>query len=137
MLRNTLTNARSGACTRARTLAAAVGATLMLALPAKADPQALDAFVASFDNADPAACEAAFADGATFVDLGRDLSERIGWFCGAVVDGDGRYTITDPMTEGDTTRFGFAYRAGGYTAQGAGELTGRDGMIEGLTLTGK
>ena len=133
MLRNTLTNARLGAST----LAVAVGATLVPAPPAKADPEALDAFVASFENADSAACEAAFMDGATFVDLGRDLSERIGWFCGAVVDGDGRYTISDPVTQGDTTRFGFAYRAGGYTAQGAGELTGRDGMIEGLTLTGK
>ena len=133
MLRSTLTNGRSGA----RALATAVGATLTLAFPAKADPQALDAFVASFHNADTAACEAAFVDGAAFSDLGRDLSERIGWSCGAVVDGDGRYTITDPVTEGDATRFGFAYRAGGYSAKGTGELVGRDGRIESLTLTGR
>lgn len=112
----------------------AIALTLSV-MPTRADPQALNAFVSSFERADPAACEATFAPGATFFDLERDLSERIAWFCNAVVDGEGRYTITDPVTDGDTTRFGFAYRAGSYAASGTGELTGKNGVIESLALT--
>ena len=99
-----------------------------------ADPAALAAYVASFDAGDPAACVATFAPEATFIDLGNDFSDRIDWFCNAVVDGDGTYTILSQETEGDTTTFTVDYRAGGYFLQSQGTLRGTDGKIAALTI---
>jgi hypothetical protein len=101
---------------------------------ALADAAALDAYVNSFEAEDPAACIATFAPGASFVDLGNDFSDRIAWFCNAVVEGGGRYTILSQQTNGNTTTFTFDYRAGGYFLEGKGELTGTDGRIEELTI---
>lgn len=105
-----------------------------LANTASADPVALDAYVTAFERSDPAACEASFAPGATFIDLGNDFSERLGWFCGAVVDGGGRYTITNATTVDDTTTFDLFYKAGGYELEGRGELKGLNGLIETLVI---
>jgi hypothetical protein len=104
---------------------------------AKADEAALNAYVASFEAADPKACEATFATGARFIDLGNDFSDRITWFCGAVVEGNGRYTVSNIVTEGATTRFDLEFRAGGYFLDGKGVLTGTDGKITDLVIERK
>jgi hypothetical protein len=117
-------------------IAASAAAFLALAIEqsAKADEAALNAYVASFEASDPKACEATFAPGARFIDLGNDFSDRITWFCGAVVDGNGRYTVSNVVTEGATTTFDLEFRAGGYFLVGKGALTGTDGKIADLVI---
>jgi hypothetical protein len=106
----------------------------LMAGPTHADPAALAAYVASFDAEDPAACLATFAPGARFIDLGNDFSDRLDWFCNAVVDGGGRYTVLSQTTEGDTTAFTLDYRAGEYFLEGKGSLTGTGGKITALVI---
>lgn len=109
-------------------------ALIFAAAPAAADPAALAAYVESFEAEDPAACVATFAQGARFIDLGNDFSNRLDWFCNAVIDGGGRYTILSQTTTGDVTTFVLDYRAGGYFLEGTGSLTGIDGRISSLII---
>jgi hypothetical protein len=107
---------------------------ILLAGTAQADEAALLAFVASFEAKDPAACEALFAPRARFIDLGNDFSARIPWFCQAVVDGNGQYTLLSQSTEGATTTFTADFQAGGYFAPLTGTLTTRAGKITDLVI---
>jgi hypothetical protein len=107
---------------------------LALPVPALADPAALSAYVAAFEAEDPAACVALFAPDARFIDLGNDFSDRLDWFCQAVVDAGGRYTILAQETQGDTSTFTLDFRAGGYFLEGKGSLTGNGGKITALTI---
>lgn len=109
-------------------------ALFFAAAPATADPAALAAYVESFEAEDPEACVATFAPGARFIDLGNDFSDRLDWFCNAVVDGGGRYTILSQATTGDVTTFVLDYRAGGDFLEGKGSLTGIDGRITSLII---
>jgi hypothetical protein len=107
---------------------------ILLAGHAQADEAVLQAFVASFDAGDPAACAALFAPDARFLDLGNDFSDRIAWFCQAVVDGSGRYTLLSQSTSGATTRFTADFRAGAYLAPLTGALTAGAGRITDLVI---
>lgn len=109
-------------------------ALLALSSPAAADPTALAAYVAAFEAEDPAACVATFAPDARFIDLGNDFSARVDWFCNAVIDGGGRYTILSQQTEGATTTADIDYRMGGYFLEGRAILTGEGGRITDLVI---
>jgi hypothetical protein len=116
------------------TAASAAVIALAAAPHARADAALLDAYRTAFEAGDPAACRALFAPGARFMDLGNDFSERLDWFCQAVVDGNGRCIFTDVATDGDTTTFRFSFTAGSYAVSGTGSLAGTDGRIVELVI---
>ena len=95
---------------------------------------ALEAFVDAIDRGDAEGCATAFVDGAGFVDLGRDMSDRIGWFCQAVVDAGGRYTVESVTVADGVTRWTFSYAAGSYAIEGVGLLREDDGRIRHLVI---
>lgn len=105
-----------------------------LAAPVAADPDVLRTWTDAIEQGNAETCAALFADGATFVDLGRDLSDRIDWFCQAVVDGGGRYEVLSTESEGDTTAWNLRYTAGSYALDGQGTLTAEAGRIVELVI---
>ena len=119
-----------------RAVAAVCAAALLGALspPAAADAEVLRAWTDAIAAGDAAGCAERFADGATFVDLGRDLGDRIDWFCGAVIDGGGRYEVLSTETWGETTVWMLRYTAGSYVLDGRGELDAHDGRIRRLVI---
>ncbi|WP_308915708.1 hypothetical protein [Jannaschia sp. LMIT008] len=115
-------------------LRAAICAGCLIPGAASADRAALEAYVGAFEAGDIAACEATFAPGARFIDLGRDLSDRIPWFCDAVIASGGGYVVSGVATQSRTTTAAFVYEAGTYRASGMITLQGEDGLIRSLVI---
>lgn len=100
------------------------GAALLLAgTGAEAETSPFRAFTQAVNGGSVAGCLASFrAPDTPFMDIGQNLGapDRKDWFCNAVVEAGGNYTILEETREGDVIVFTVDFRAGSYFLEARG-----------------
>jgi hypothetical protein len=103
---------------------------------AAAQTNPFQAFVGAVNSGSVEGCMNIFAEGAPFMDIGKDLTalDRKQWFCDAVVSAKSTYTILSETRDGDVITFTVDYRAGGYFLEAKGTATVAGDKIAAMTI---